>query len=500
MDNVKNIIALDCGNSSFRLVLGQYDGKHIKTEIIMQIPNDMVRVFDYYYWDFLKIFSYFKQGLKKVVERGYKIDSIGVCTWGIDFALYDKRGNMLNNPLSYRNTIGNQYLERLNLGQKKDLFFDTGILCDKINSLYMLNGMRDHFPEIFSTADKILMIPDIINYMLTGKMVNEPSELSTTQILNSQTRKISKKICEQFSIPTSMFNPIGKHGLAIGNILPYIKEEIGVDYDIPVICVPSHDTASAVMAVPTEDERFVFISSGTWSLIGTELDEPIINEKVLESGLTNEVGAFNKITMLKNSTGMFIIQRIKKEFDEVMGAEHTWDELDEIAKQYTGNAPLFNVNSDCFFNTRHMGKEIWNYLIKTGQVSGEINWGAVIKSVHESMACSYAQTIQDIENITGENFSSIYIVGGGSKNVMVNELTAKRTGKKVIACSKESTSLGNIAAQLKYFVPDITVKGIRKILRDSVAVREYVTDFEDNSMVETYSKLPLNFERDVENE
>lgn len=487
--SVKHIVGLDCGNSSFRTLLGRFDGKTITTEVTQQLPNDMVHIGDYFYWDLLRIFDGFKLSLKKIIKDGIKIDSIGVCTWGIDFALMDKSGIMLSNPLAYRNEQGADYLSKMSDKQKKQAFNMTGIACDKINSVYLMQAIKDRMPAPFSIADKLLMVPDILNYFLTGVKINEPSELSTTQLMSSKTRKIEKDICEFFDIPINLFCEIGKHGQIIGNLSQSIKDELEIDYDIPVVCVPSHDTASAVAAIPTIEDKFVFISSGTWSLIGTECDEPIINEKVFKSGLTNEVGAFDKITLLKNSSGMFIIQRLKKEYDWITGKDNSWEQINLLADQYTQSTPLFNINNVRFFNPKNMSKEIWAYLKETYQVEGELNFGAVIKATQHSMAACYAETIEEIEKITETKYDSIYIVGGGSKNIIVNKLTSAYTGKKVVACSKESTALGNIATQLKVFDNDLTLKKIRKIVADSSEIKIYEEKQTVKGIVQKYKNL-----------
>jgi sugar (pentulose or hexulose) kinase len=489
MDGIKHMIALDCGNSSIRVVLGKYDGTKITTEVISQTPNDMVKIHDYYYWDFLKIYDILIKSIKEVLKSIGRIDSIGVCTWGVDFSLYDYEGNLLSNPLSYRNKMGEDYLNQLSEEKRRELFMETGILCDKINSLYLLNGIKHKMPEIYKSADKLLMIPDMINYMLTKVMINEPSELSTSQIMSARTRSISKKVCAEFGIRTNLFCTIGKHGQAIGNLTPSIKEELEIDYDIPVICVPSHDTAAAVVAIPTTEKEFAFISSGTWALIGTELMEPVINDKVIQYGLTNEVGAFDKITLLKNSAGMFLLQRIKKEFDVHMGEDSSWETLNQLAEKYKGYPPLFDVNCNRFFNPLHMGQEIWNFLCETNQVKGQIDWSILVKAVQESIACNFAITIKGIEDIIGKTFHSIYIVGGGSKNEAVNELTAKITGKQIVACSKESTSLGNIATQIVQFHENYTLEDIRKILIQSVECKTYNAQTEGEEILERYQKL-----------
>jgi len=487
---IRNMIGLDCGNSSFRILLGKYDGQTITTEVIDQIQNEMIRIGDYFYWDILKIFEGFQSSLKKIARKVDKIDSIGICTWGIDFAMFDKSGNMIGNPLSYRNEIGEIYLSRLTEVQKKEMFYKTGIACDKINSIYRLVALKDIMPDLYSISNKILMVPDILNYFMTGIMVNEPSELSTTQIMSAKSREVCPDICKQFGISESLFCKMGKHGEQIGLVRESILEEIGVSYSIPVICVPSHDTASAVVAIPTQEDDYIFISSGTWSLIGTETDEPVINDIVLEAGLTNEVGAFNKITLLKNSAGMFMIQRIKKEYELTMDRIITWDKLNELAEPDAGEIPLVNINHSRFFNPSKMSEEIWDYLTETSQVHGALNWGTIIKAVYESMACCYAVTVDQLEKAVSRHFDSIYIVGGGSQNAMVNKLTSKRTGKKVLACGKESTSLGNIAAQVKAFDENMDLKKIRKIIENSIEIVEYSESAEGTEMIERYKIMP----------
>ena len=477
--SVKHFVGLDCGNSSFRTILASYDGKKITTEVIEQIPNEMIQIGDLFYWDIIKIFEGFKNSLKKIVKREIKIDSVGVCTWGIDFALFEKQGVMMSNPLAYRNTQGKEYLDRLDEVQKKNTFDLTGIFPDKINSVYLLQSIRDKFEGIYNNTDKILMVPDILNYFLTGVMINEPSELSTSQLLNSSTKTIDKDACAFFGINDQIFCEIGKHGRIIGNIENHILRELDVNYDIPVICVPSHDTASAVLAIPATEE-FVFISSGTWALIGTELDKPIISNAVYEAALTNEVGAFDKITLLKNNAGMFIIQRIKKEYDWKNNAESEWSEITDLAENNLGEVVLFDVNAERFFNPVSMSDEIWSFLKETKQVEGTKDWSKIIKSTYYSMACSYAIVIEKLEKIVSKEYSSIYIVGGGSKNIMLNNLTSKITGKIVVACSKESTALGNIAAQIKAYDTNISIEEIRAIIHESYPLERYASDYDEN--------------------
>lgn len=472
MKDRKTMVALDCGNSSFRVVLGQYRDGKIESTVINQFPNEMVRIGDYFYWDFLLIFRQFKESLRKIVKQGKHIDSIGICTWGVDFGLFDKDGNLLSNPLSYRNSIGEEVLSGLEEEQRSRLFYQTGILCDKINSLYMMTGMKRYFPEFVSAADRCLMIPDILNYFMTGVMVNEPSELSTTQLMNAKERTVDKDVCEQFGIPTSWFGEIACHGKKIGMVREDILKEIGADYDIPVVCVPSHDTASAVAAIPAAEDSFGFVSCGTWSLIGTELEEPVCNETVKEAELTNEVGAFGRITLLKNSSGMFIVNRLKKEYDYSRGVKSSWDEITEMAQSCDSSA-VIDLNDNAFFNPESMSEAVWEYLVRTKQTKGDLKWPVLFKTFYESLACCYAVTLRDIEQITGKTFEKVYIVGGGASSRVLIDLTAQHTGKPVIVCYGESTAMGNLAVQLKYFDQNLTLEDIRKIISVSYKTEEF---------------------------
>lgn len=463
---MKHMLGLDCGNSSFRIFLGRFDGERITMEMIQQTPNAMVQVGGLFYWDLLNIFEGFKGALRKAAAQVH-VDSIGVCTWGIDFALYTREGHMLGNPLAYRNAIGAEFLDRLGEEERARLFDMTGILCDRINSVYLLQGMREKMPSLYLAADKLLMIPDILNYMLTGVMQNEPSELSTTQLMDARSRQVSQEACRAFDISPSLFSPVGVHGRLVGKLTQSLLAELEIGYDIPVVCVPSHDTACASLAVPAAREDFAFISSGTWSLIGTELAEPLITPQALASSLTNEVGAFGRITLLKNNAGLFLMQRLRQEYQRALGREAEWDELVGLA-QASSQAPVFDVNEGRFFNPASMSRAIWDALLESGQASGDLDWPVVLRSVYESLAHSYANCVERLEEVTGKRFDKIYILGGGARNAFLNGLTARRTGRKVVACDGESTVLGNIAAQIAYFQPEATPERLREIIGRSI--------------------------------
>jgi sugar (pentulose or hexulose) kinase len=474
MPDTKNMIAFDCSNSSIRTILGVYDGQAVKTETILQRPNQMVNLGGIFYWDILRIYQDIIDGLRETVRRGVSIDSVGICSWGIDFALFTKEQIMIANPLAYRNTFGAKVLENYSAAQREVFFRETGILCDKINSVYMLRAMEDKFPGLLEGADKILMIPDILNFLLTGEMVNEPSELSTSQLLDVKTGSISETMCRDFGISPDLFNEIGVHGKKIGSLTEEVLRQIGAepDADIPVICVPSHDTASAVLAVPAREKNFAFISSGTWALIGCEEDAPIVNGEVLDANLTNELGAFGKITLLRNNMGMFIVQKIKEEIEE----ELSWEEFYQLSDEYAGSAdvPLFDVNNERFFNPENMSDAIWDSFVEQGQVvTAEKNYGLIIRSFLESMAASYKENIEELEAIRGKRIEKLYIVGGGVNNYRLNQLTADTIARPVVTGSSESTSYGNLLAQIKYFEPQRSIRDLREIGSASVETKEF---------------------------
>ncbi|MDR0362926.1 MAG: rhamnulokinase [Planctomycetota bacterium] len=469
MTKTLNLVAIDCGNSSCRAVLGRFDGSWIAIESVLREENRMIRVGDVFYWDILNIFHNVKRGIAEAAKRAGDIDAIGICTWGVDFALFDAGGGMLANPLSYRNEIGAAQLEAVSGERRRALYEMTGIVCDRINSVYMLQGMRRVMPGVVDCARRLLMVSDILNYFLTGIMANEPSELSTTQLLSARDRQISAEACADLDVDNGLFGYIPEHGSNIGFLLSSVRDELGLANDVPVISVPSHDTAAAVLAVPAGNERFAFVSSGTWSLIGVELEEPVINDAAYRAGLTNEVGAFNRITLLRNHAGLYIIQRLREEYEREFGVGADWDVLLGLAKAYEGEPPIFPVNHGDFFNPTHMAATIWRHLRERFPEQGpEPDWTAILAAYHHSMARSYAEVVKGIEEASGETIERLHIVGGGVKNVLLNQLAANYTGLQVMIGSPDSTSFGNLAAQVKYFEPSLGIRDLRDIVARSI--------------------------------
>ncbi len=375
-----------------------------------------------------------------------RIDSAGISTWGIDHGLLGENGLLLANPQCYRNPFGQQALEELSAGERRALFDATGSQCDKINSVFQMAGYRRRYPEYWRAARDILLIPDLLNFFLTGEKNSDACIASTTQLYDVRNECYAAPVFEKFGIDPGLFPPVLRHGEARGRLRPELADELGINrFDLT--CVPGHDTAAAVAAIPcaNPDDHPLFISSGTWSLIGVECEKPLTNDAVFAAGLANEAGMTGTTTLLKNSAGLFIAQRLKLECD-AGGDKKSWDDiirdirLDEECGRVDPNAPEF-------FNPPSMRDAIARHLEARGCPVPADDAG-YFRVVYESLAHSYRETIEQLEAVTGTVFPVIHIIGGGSRNRLLNRVTAQITGKTVLAGPAEATSWGTMAAQL----------------------------------------------------
>ena len=472
----RNLLAFDCGNSSIRTILCHYDGESVSSELILQKPNRIIEEDGLFYWDMPEIFSVMKQGLGMAAQKAGRIDSVGICTWGVDFQMADEDGNLLERAFCYRNSIGEEASSDLTADEKREMFYRTGILSDKINSVFMLKGLWKYAPSVMERGRKILLVPDIFVYLFTGVMMNEPSELSTTQMLDVESMTIDVKQCEYAGVSPDIFSEIGVHGRKVGNIKKEVLNELGISYDIPLICVPSHDTACAVLAIPSEEENYLFVSSGTWALIGAQCMKPVINDAVLHASLTNEVGAFGRTTLLRNNAGMFIIQRLKKEYEEETGTEISWSEFTKLANRWDGEPVIFDVNDRRLFNPRNMASAI-REMIREKADPGELPEGAVwpmlMASVYGSLGSSFAEVLKQVAACTGDTYERVYIVGGGSRNAVINQRCADQLGLPVYACDMECSSVGNAVSQLAFHFPEMKYEDLRKVIATSLKTSVY---------------------------
>lgn len=456
-----NLIAIDCGNSSVRTTLGRFDGERFTTELIQRTEQREVLLSGLYYWDLPFIVQQIKEGIAKAAARCGRIDSAGISTWGIDFGMLNEENVLVSLPLSYRNTLGSNGLATQSPEQLKRNFMRTGIQNDKINTLYQLIGLRERFPKTYVQARKVLLIPDLLNYYFTGQMVAEGTQTSTSQLFDTREKSYAAGLMDEYGIERELFAQLLPHGSERGTLLPEIAEELGVE-PFPFITIPAHDTAAAVTAVtPEQGEDFLFISSGTWSLIGTELNAPLIDERVYASPFANEEGILGTTTLLKNSAGLYIARRI---FEEARKENPSidWDTVTARAEKADETGRLCDPNDADLFNPVNMRQAVAD---KTGLSCTED--ARLFRSVYESLAASYKQAFDEIESLTGKQYGSVYIVGGGAENRLLNRLTEQVSGKRVRVGFKEATSMGNLGAQLLYRNRASGLREVRDIIRRS---------------------------------
>ena len=471
---MQKFIAIDIGAESGRVIVGDVS----KVEIIYRFPNNLVRVKDSIFWDILGIFNEIKKGLKKAFKKyPNQIVSIGIDTWGVDYVLLDDDGDLLENPYHYRDKRTDNIMEEVfRIIPKKEIFTETGIQFMQLNTIYQLYSFAKKKPQIFENTKYFLTIPDLLNYWLTGIKKNEYSIATTTQLYNPIKKDWSTKILNKLRIKREIFGEIIMPGTKIGKLLPAVAREIGANSEVIVVAPACHDTGSAVAAVPVEDNvNYAYISSGTWSLLGIETPEPIINDLSFKYNFTNEGSADGGFRFLKNITGFWIIQECKKFWDENVKL-YSYDELTEIALKYgTAN---FRIDPDDLRFLKpgliddNMPDRIKAYCHETGQKIPETP-AEIVRGVIESLADKYTKTIKMIEEITDRTLNEIYIIGGGCRNELLCQLLANATGLPVYAGPVEATAIGNIIIQAKSMGQIKSITEGRKLLRKFYKIQKY---------------------------
>lgn len=469
------MLAFDFGASSGRAILGIFDGNKLITEELHRFSNDPVNVRGNFYWDILRLFHEIKQGIIKCVNVGHKdIDSIGIDTWGVDYGLLDERGNLLGNPYHYRDTRTDGIMEEVfKIIPKGELYQKTGIQFMKFNTIFQLYSTKLNTPSMLDQAKTLLFIPDLLNYFLTGVKVTEYSIASTSQLLDPQTRTWSDEILDKLELPRQMLTDIVPSGTIIGKLSKTLAQELGIG-EVNVVASASHDTASAVTAVPAANRDYVYISSGTWSLMGVEADEPIINEMSSQLAFTNEGGVSNKIRFLKNIMGLWLVQECKRQWNKE-GDNCSFAELEKLAREAKPFVSFVDPDDDSFMTPGNMPEKIRAFCKKTNQPVPESK-GEVIRCVLQSLALKYRKTVESLEQILGKELPVVHMVGGGIKDTLLCQFTANATGKKVIAGPVEATSIGNLMTQAMALGKINSLQEIRQVVKNSVATTEYLPE------------------------
>ena len=484
----KNFLGYDFGASSGRAMLGVFDGEKIEISEIHRFSNDPVMMNGRFVWDTQRLFYEVKQALVKVSRMGIKLDAIGIDTWGVDYGLLDKNGALLGIPVNYRDHRTDGMMEKVfEIVPKEEVFEATGLAFNQFNTLYQLYAMKMAGDPTLELADKMLFTPDLFAYFLTGKMGTEYTIASTSQMIDPHTRTWATGLLEKLGIPTKMLTEIEPAGTLRGTLLPEIAKECGVD-EIPVISVGTHDTASAVAAVPTQEDDFAYISSGTWSLLGVELDKPLTSVEVMKANYTNEGGINNTIRLLKNIMGLWLIQECKREWDRREDAVG-FAELVKMAEKAPAFKAIIDVDDPCFLAPGDMPARIQEYCRKTGQAVPQ-GRGEISRVIYESLALRYRWAIERLEqDLLGKEIKVLNIVGGGSNNVMLNQMTADAIKRPVVAGPSEATVIGNLMVQAMALGEVKDMKHLRKVVENSFPTQTYLPQGDTAAWDEAYEKL-----------
>ena len=441
-----NYLALDLGAESCRAILGNLDeNKILRIKQLHRSPNAMINIRGNLYWDIPGIYREILNGISTwAAQCGDKTDSIGIDTWGVDFGLFDGQGRLIGNPIAYRDRHRLLAMdELLTKITRKKLYELTGIQIGYVNSIFQLYAFAHEKNPQFNIAKDLLFIPDIFNYFLTGMKTTEFTFATTSQLYNTRTGSWEKEIFTQIGVSPNIMQKVVQHGTVIGNVDAEICKETGLD-ETPVVAVGSHDTASAVAACPLPGDNAAYISSGTWSLIGIESKKPIISDNSFKYNITNEGGICDTFRVLKNLTGLWLLQEYRRE--ESKTQEYSYGELSNIGMNTASLHSVIDPDSPEFIKPESMTRAIADYCQSTGQ-SVPQNIGEFVRIILESLALAYRHTVNQLEEISGRKIMQLNIIGGGSQNQVLCQFAADATGLPVYAGPVEATAIGNILVQ-----------------------------------------------------
>ncbi len=442
---MKYYLAVDIGASSGRHILAHMEDGKIVLEEMYRFVNGNVKRNGHLCWEVDRLFEEIVNGLKACGDAGKKPVSMGIDTWGVDFVLLDENDKVLGDTVAYRDSR-TEGVDKLvyDVISEDELYARTGIQKQLFNTIYQLYSIKKDHPEYLEQAKSYLMIPEYFNFLLTGVKMNEYTNATTGQLVNAVTKDWDFELMEKLGIPTGMFGPLHMPKTVVGNLKEEIRERVG--FDLEVVLPATHDTGSAVLAVPANDDDFVYLSSGTWSLMGIERKEADCSMKSKEYNFTNEGGYDYRFRYLKNIMGLWMLQSVRKELNQ---GEHQYSfpELIQMAEEADGFPSMVDVNDNCFLAPASMIEAVKKYCADHGQKVPQ-STGELLVVIYNSLAQSYADTIRQIEEMTGRTFSRLHIVGGGCQDNYLNQKTKAYTGKDVYAGPIEGTALGNLMVQM----------------------------------------------------
>lgn len=459
--------AVDLGATSGRTIICSFSEKGLELEEINRFPNPLIEVGGHFYWDIYALYQSVIEGLKRAARKDIEITSIGIDTWGVDFVCVGRDGHLLRQPYSYRDPHTTGAPEALfRRIPRSRVYGATGIQVMNFNSLFQLDTLRRNGDSALQAAANILFMPDALSYLLTGEMVTEYTIASTAQLVNAQTRRLEPELLEAVDLTEQHFGRFVFPGQRVGVLTEEVQRLTGLGA-VPVIAVAGHDTASAVAAVPALNRNFAYLSSGTWSLMGIETDAPVINKETEELNFTNEGGVEGTIRLLKNICGMWLLERCRAAWGET-----SYPELIAEAEAAEPFRSLINPDDPLFANPADMEKAIRTYCTDTRQPVPETR-GEVVRCIFESLALRYRQVLENLRSLSPRPIETLHVIGGGSRNELLNRFTANAVGIPVVAGPSEATAIGNVMVQAMAAGQASDMAGMRRLVHRSVPLKTY---------------------------
>lgn len=469
-------LAVDLGAESGRVMAGRWNGHVLKLQEIYRFSNGPVWWADSMRWDVARLWAEIQNGLAAAArEFGSRIVSVGADTWGVDFALLTRRGELLAQPWHYRDARTDGMLARaFRIVPRREIFRQTGIQFMQINTLYQLLALQRRHPDLLEHAATLLMMPDLFHWLLCGSKVVEFTDASTSQCVHPVRRTWARGLLRKFGLPTHVFPALVRAGTDLGPLRPMVAERAGLPGTVRVVAPPTHDTASAVAGVPTDRTGrpgWAYLSSGTWSLMGVEVARPVLTDRALELNMTNEGGLDETVRLLKNIMGLWLVQQCKRAF-EAAGRTYSYAELVQLASGAPPLRSLVDPDDPRFLNPPEMPRAIQSFCRETGQPVPKSD-GELVRCAYESLALKYRQVLGDLEELTGTRIEVIHIVGGGSQNDLLNQFTADACQREVRTGPVEATALGNLLVQVRTSGEIGSLAEIREVVRRSCEMRSF---------------------------
>ncbi len=464
-------LAFDLGATSGRAILGTLDGETLDIEEISRFPNPMLPIHGHLHWNIFALYEHILDGLRTAAVKGVRIDSVGIDTWGVDFGLMAQDGSLLGLPYTYRDPRTEGAMERFCAKLPKERIYErTGIQFLPLNTLFQLEAMRRDASPLLDVAGDLLFIPDLLHYLLTGVKKTEYTFATTSQLLNIHSQGWDEELFEALGIDPAIMQEIVPPGSILGTLTDDLARRTGIG-PLPVVAVATHDTASAIAAIPAEGEHWAYISSGTWSLVGIESKTPLLDEKSLAFNITNEGGVENRYRVLKNVTGMWLLEECRKRWSEA-GQEPSFDVLLDEARQARSLASLIDPDYPAFSNPEHMPDAIAERCRESGEPVPK-NRGETVRCILESLALKSRFVLDRLQEASGRSIETVHVIGGGSRNSLLCQFTADATGRPVVAGPVEATAIGNLLVQAMALGRLENLDALRAVVRNTVQPAVY---------------------------